>query len=423
MLSCTETWSQKAGNAAGSTNLIIGVKQASSYSAEDGEGNWEANMLDGGPTNPSWMRITDDTQDSNGNWQGTYSDSNDKTTALSGQTAISTNGEVTCVSGDCPDSNLTSYADASKSVVVGTYGVSDTTPDAVLTVFTKMADSYSMDDLAGVWQYNTLSSPGPQSRSGTAIVNQNGTFTSSGKSGAFAISSDGVVTCTSGCGSDPTARATMNAGKTVMVWTDTPGTGSATIQIYTKSAGLPGAPTIGTVTPENDEAKVSFTPPASNGGSAVTGYTVTPYINGTATGSAASGSKSPISVKGLTNGTQYTFTVTATNKIGTGPASNPSNPPVTPATKPGVPTIGIVTAGSGQATVNFSAPQSDGGSPITGYSVNSNPKGGVDSNTNSTSLSHKVTNLKSGKKYTFTVTATNAVGTSTSKPSKPITIE
>jgi hypothetical protein len=65
---------------------------------------------------------------------------------------------------------------------------------------------------------------------------------------------------------------------------------------------------------------VSFTPPASNGGSAITGYTVTSSPGGIT----AKGTKSPITVKGLKNGTAYTFTVTATNKVGTGPASSAS---------------------------------------------------------------------------------------------------
>jgi hypothetical protein len=86
-------------------------------------------------------------------------------------------------------------------------------------------------------------------------------------------------------------------------------------------ATVPGAPTIGTATAGNAQATVTFTAPVSNGGSPITGYTVTSSPGGiTRTGSA-----SPITVTGLTNGTTYTFTVTATNANGTGPASAPSN--------------------------------------------------------------------------------------------------
>ena len=46
-----------------------------------------------------------------------------------------------------------------------------------------------------------------------------------------------------------------------------------------------------------------------------------------------------------------------------------------PATVPGAPTIGTATAGSAQATVTFTAPASDGGSPITGYTVTATPGG------------------------------------------------
>jgi hypothetical protein len=78
----------------------------------------------------------------------------------------------------------------------------------------------------------------------------------------------------------------------------------------------PDAPTIGTATAGDGQATVTFTAPANNGGSAITSYTVTSSPgNFTATGSS-----SPITVSGLNNGTSYTFTVTATNAVGTGPS-------------------------------------------------------------------------------------------------------
>jgi hypothetical protein len=86
-------------------------------------------------------------------------------------------------------------------------------------------------------------------------------------------------------------------------------------------AGVPGAPTGVTAVADNAQAIVSFAAPASDGGSPITSYTVT-SSPGNIT---ATGASSPITVIGLANGTSYTFTVTATNAVGTGPASDPSN--------------------------------------------------------------------------------------------------
>lgn len=92
------------------------------------------------------------------------------------------------------------------------------------------------------------------------------------------------------------------------------------------TATAPGAPTAVTGTPGNGTVTVGWTAPASNGGSPITGYTVTAAPGGATC--TTTGALSCI-VNGLANGTPYTFTVKATNVVGTGPASAPS-PAVTP---------------------------------------------------------------------------------------------
>ena len=93
--------------------------------------------------------------------------------------------------------------------------------------------------------------------------------------------------------------------------------------IYTANDDVtaPGAPTAASATAGDAQATVTFTAPASNGGSAITGYRVV----STPGNIEATGSASPITVTGLTNGTSYTFTVFAINNIGESLPSAPSN--------------------------------------------------------------------------------------------------
>jgi len=74
----------------------------------------------------------------------------------------------------------------------------------------------------------------------------------------------------------------------------------------------PDSPTAVSATAGDAQATVAFTSPTDVGGSAITGYRVQDGTNV----HGASGSSSPISVTGLTNGTSYTFNVWAINAFG-----------------------------------------------------------------------------------------------------------
>ena len=178
----------------------------------------------------------------------------------------------------------------------------------------------------------------------------------------------------------------------------------------------PLAPNLVSVTPGNGFASVVFSPPTNDGGSPITSYTAKSNpANITVTGTS-----SPLVVTGLTNGTSYTFTVVATNVAGSSLPSAVSSA-VIPAGPPAAPTITSVTTGNGQATVLVTL-NSSNGSPITGYTVTSNPAGGLDNSAGMLFAGHTITGLTNGVAYTFTVVATNAIGSSPpSAPSSSVT--
>ncbi|MFL6311856.1 MAG: fibronectin type III domain-containing protein [Terriglobales bacterium] len=132
-------------------------------------------------------------------------------------------------------------------------------------------------------------------------------------------------------------------------------------------------------------------------------------------------------IPGLTNGVSYAFEVSATNANGTSAFSAQSNTITPPGIGvPTAPTGATAIAGDTQAFVTWTVSSSNGGSPITSYTVTSNPGGIVvtvpppafGSNTDNVLFS----GLTNGVAYSFTVHATNIAGNSPeSAPSAAIT--
>ena len=181
----------------------------------------------------------------------------------------------------------------------------------------------------------------------------------------------------------------------------------------------PAKPTTLVASAGNATVGLTWTAPSS-GSSPITGYTVTETEHGLGAITCAMTGASACTVGGLTNGTEYTFTVHASNAHGAGLESDPSNK-VTPSapTAPGKPTGVTATAAVASATVVWIAGPANG-SPIQGFTATSQPDGKTCVTTGD--LTCIVYGLTNGQPYTFTVTATNGIGTGpASDPSAAVT--
>jgi titin len=182
--------------------------------------------------------------------------------------------------------------------------------------------------------------------------------------------------------------------------------------------GSPSAGGFQSAVPGNTTAKVTWWPGANNG-SPITGYTVTPYIGLVAQPAQNFPSTiNSVTVTGLTNGTAYTFTISATNANGTGPATAPTAPVTPNPLPPSAPGNVTSRSGNGGATLTWKAPSSDGGSPITGYVVTPYLAGTAQAPVTfgSTATSQVVGGLANGGSYTFSVQAVNGTGTGPASP-------
>ncbi|MDQ1481428.1 MAG: large repetitive protein, partial [Actinomycetota bacterium] len=173
---------------------------------------------------------------------------------------------------------------------------------------------------------------------------------------------------------------------------------------------LPGAPNVPTTTNGEEHVTVHWTAPLSGPGFPVTDYVVTEYLGGVEQDSVtADASTTSQLFSGLTNGTTYTFTVTAINANGNGPESAPASVTIG---VPNPPTGITAVSGANQATVSWSAPPADD-LTITGYTVASQISGVTQATQtfNSTATTQTITGLTNGTPYTFKVASITASAT------------
>ena len=120
---------------------------------------------------------------------------------------------------------------------------------------------------------------------------------------------DGVVTAIGRATSNGSAVVTMESDPEIVI-----------------AATAPESPTSVSATTDDTKSVVTWSAPTIDGGSTITGYTVTASNGQTCTTTGAR----TCTITGLTNGSTYTFTVKATNAVGTSSDSTPSSS-VTPA--------------------------------------------------------------------------------------------
>ena len=153
--------------------------------------------------------------------------------------------------------------------------------------------------------------------------------------------------------------------------------GAGILNIGAALPDLPGAPTEVAASAADNAVFLTWTPPATNGGSAVTGYKVMGQVDGGAFATVVADTASTVASLHVTqfadttpiaNTHSYLFTVAAINGVGVGPAAQLLNAVVpTAAAPPAEPAAPSVTGGVERLAISWVAPSS--ADPITDYGV------------------------------------------------------
>jgi titin len=178
------------------------------------------------------------------------------------------------------------------------------------------------------------------------------------------------------------------------------GEGSQSSSVSATTFDFPSAPQNIAAVSDVRAIHVSWSVPDSNGGSPITSYTL--YRDGHPL---ASLSGTSYTDTGLGNGESHSYAVSATTAVGEGPQSASSR-----ASTFDLPSPVNVTATSDVRAIHlsWSPPISDGGTPVTGYTVYRD--GTVVATLAASTTSYTDSGLANGTSYSYSVSATNAVG-------------
>lgn len=189
--------------------------------------------------------------------------------------------------------------------------------------------------------------------------------------------------------------------------TNAVGTGPASPGVRrTTPVLVPGPPRTPLAQTASGSIEVSWVAPDFDGGTAITGYTATASPGGA---QCTTDGATTCTISGLAHNTEYEVTVTAMNEAGTGRASVPAAARTANITVPGAPRPPVLTALPGRIEAAWSAPESDGGTAVTGYVATATPGGATCSTTGATLCT--ITGLDNGTAYRVVVAAINAMGT------------